>query len=317
MEEKLKYAKWKAADIAKALREGRKPTPGAVDEEVEEEQDQENVEALTGTQAAAAKLANLSGTHPEAEQAYVDREMAKLTAGDTSHDSSVAVTAISPTQDEVSSSARRMQTQLSYDPPGDLRESSEARPTGSPNFSRPLSTISLSPQPDPHFAFAQQFPNSLSGTSSPSARPLPLPPGSSHTRRDGLPVPPGGLGSTNPLVPPPHILSPGLPPSSGHSTPSSFLPVQPSQPSQPSIPMAASFPSAPPAPTAIAPTQAALAPAPAQSGPTSLDHSSTARVQKLARWAVSALDYDDLDTAKSHLRAALDICEGRAVVDKK
>ncbi|KAK7694961.1 hypothetical protein QCA50_002149 [Cerrena zonata] len=32
--EKIKYAKWKAADIAKAYREGRKPTPGSVMEEL-------------------------------------------------------------------------------------------------------------------------------------------------------------------------------------------------------------------------------------------------------------------------------------------
>ncbi|ORZ01184.1 Vta1 like-domain-containing protein [Syncephalastrum racemosum] len=42
VEGKIKYAKWKAADIMKALREGRTPTPGAPGEENDEQNDQQN-----------------------------------------------------------------------------------------------------------------------------------------------------------------------------------------------------------------------------------------------------------------------------------
>ncbi|KAH8120258.1 DUF605-domain-containing protein [Phellopilus nigrolimitatus] len=35
--EKVRYAKWKASDIAKAFREGRKPTPGSADNEIPED----------------------------------------------------------------------------------------------------------------------------------------------------------------------------------------------------------------------------------------------------------------------------------------
>ncbi|KAF8078901.1 DUF605-domain-containing protein [Lyophyllum atratum] len=38
-EEKIRYAKWKAADIAKAFREGRKPTPGPANSAEEEDRD--------------------------------------------------------------------------------------------------------------------------------------------------------------------------------------------------------------------------------------------------------------------------------------
>ncbi|KAG2224703.1 hypothetical protein INT45_009018 [Circinella minor] len=41
VEGKIKYSKWKAADIMKALREGRTPTPGAPGENQEEEEDAE------------------------------------------------------------------------------------------------------------------------------------------------------------------------------------------------------------------------------------------------------------------------------------
>ena len=37
--EKIRYAKWKAADIAKAFREGRKPTPGGAGEQSQPEEE--------------------------------------------------------------------------------------------------------------------------------------------------------------------------------------------------------------------------------------------------------------------------------------
>ncbi|KAK0548668.1 hypothetical protein OC845_003457 [Tilletia horrida] len=64
-----------------------------------------------------------------------------------------------------------------------------------------------------------------------------------------------------------------------------------------------------------APVPAAAPPPPhSVSGalPDSLTPSQTSKAQKLAKWAVSSLDYDDLATAAKHLREALDIVEGRA-----
>lgn len=45
--------------------------------------------------------------------------------------------------------------------------------------------------------------------------------------------------------------------------------------------------------------------------PTELDSKSIERCQKHARWAISALDYEDLETARKELRLALDMLEGR------
>ncbi|UZJ55412.1 hypothetical protein CBS101457_004732 [Exobasidium rhododendri] len=336
MEAKLKYSKWKAADIAKALREGRKPTPGAVDEEVEEVVDQANVEALTGTQEAAARLASLDAAHPIGEQEYIDREMAKLTAGeslqdattrDPSYDSRDVVTAIS--SDEVKAhpgqvEMRRAQSTLSFDGEHSTEKSATLPDdvggvtdnSTSPNFSRPLSIISPSPslgESQGQNAFTQ-FSRSLSGTSSPNPRPLPLPPGSNNSSfrgREGLPIPPGG-GNTNPLAPPPHLISPGLPP-----TPSAHDPSRSLLPSRPSL-STPSFPTAPPAPVPVT-SNVASSTLPSASSrladlPSSLDPIAISRVQKIARWAISALDYDDVETARKQLREALDICEGKTVV---
>lgn len=298
MEEKLKYSKWKAADIAKALREGRKPTPGAPGEAEQEAEDRANVETITATNEAAERLANLSAIHPDKEQEYVDREMAKLTAIDDDN----AGNAISP-PDNVDTEFRdltmgRAQSQISYDAMDEGMNGGAAPliPVGSPNFSRPLSTHSNSFNfAEASGSFAPQ--NGISGGNSPSPRPLPMPPASatSNHRREGLPMPPGGQGNVTPLIPPPHILSPSLP------TQSTFMP---SQPSLPQIPTQ-TYPSAPPV----------FAPAPqaAATLPSSLDSSSISRVQKLARWAISALDYDDIETARKHLREALDMCEGKPV----
>uniref|UniRef100_V5EWA6 Vacuolar protein sorting-associated protein VTA1 n=1 Tax=Kalmanozyma brasiliensis (strain GHG001) TaxID=1365824 RepID=V5EWA6_KALBG len=64
--EKIKYAKWKAADIAKAFKEGRKPTAGPAGGDAKEEE---------------AKLETAMGpaTDSKEEAEYLAREMAKLT----------------------------------------------------------------------------------------------------------------------------------------------------------------------------------------------------------------------------------------------
>lgn len=42
IEEKIKYAKWKAADISKALKDGRTPLPGSIEEQEEAKLKAEN-----------------------------------------------------------------------------------------------------------------------------------------------------------------------------------------------------------------------------------------------------------------------------------
>lgn len=76
--------------------------------------------------------------------------------------------------------------------------------------------------------------------------------------------------------------------------------------SLPAVP--AVLPSAPTMPTRIQPTPSAPA---EPEYPSSLDSKSIERCQKHARWAISALDYEDLETARKELRQALALLEGR------
>lgn len=120
-----------------------------------------------------------------------------------------------------------------------------------------------------------------------------------------------------------------VPPSAGQS--GFFAPPQHSQQPQvatsPGLPSAASFPSAPPSNASVitpsAPPAASEPPAPPAAGaafaapalpatlPSSLTPSQTAKAQKLAKFAISALDYDDIETASRQLREALAVVEGR------
>ncbi|MCO5584965.1 hypothetical protein L7F22_038897 [Adiantum nelumboides] len=350
--EKLKYTKWKAADIAKAFREGRKPTPGPADGMDEigglEENAQNEDDTLRGIQAASNKmggLTDIAAPLPTTEE--LDAEMAKLTSQENDHNEAGPV-AISPnveppTPDRSGSAAhgypegmspsqvraRRAQSRLSFDGRTGMEgwqdavnSSSSTTSASSPNFSMPLrltrqgSQTSDDPNLPPSdiyggvqhpsetqsafFQYQQGRVSSGSGASSPHHRPLPQPPGSSIIR-GGLPVPPGGQGNTTPLIPP-TSLSPTVSPALQQNA--AFSPFnQANQTLQPSAPPSVSHATINPSAPSIVPDPATL--------PSSLDHKSTARVQKLAKWAVSALDYDDVETARKQLREALDICEGR------
>ncbi|KAF7339331.1 hypothetical protein MSAN_02146800 [Mycena sanguinolenta] len=67
-EEKIRYAKWKAADIAKAYREGRKPTPGpaggSIDAELAQLQQAAGPPSFTSTNSNASSGSTLSGPPP-------------------------------------------------------------------------------------------------------------------------------------------------------------------------------------------------------------------------------------------------------------
>lgn len=362
MEEKLKYAKWKAADIARAFREGRKPTPGpAGSEDVEglgDLEGQGDDTTVTGLQAASSRMAGLSETGPLPSKEELDAEMAKLSArdGELNLADGAGPVAISPNVEpptperrevDAGSVRRRAESRLSFDGRGgldglaELAKASPSAASGSPNFSMPLRLSRQGSQTseehvkqpqrneeangtpgETQSAFFQYSQGRVpSGTTSPSARPLPQPPGQ-HAGRGNLPIPPGGQGTTSPLLPP-STLSPAMTPAVQHQA--SFSPyhaVNALQPSVPPGPSASStLPSAPSAPEAASSlAQAKLtAPAPAvdpSTFPSTLDLTQSARVQKLAKWAVSALDYEDLETARRQLREALDICEGRAPVPK-
>jgi vacuolar protein sorting-associated protein VTA1 len=132
---------------------------------------------------------------------------------------------------------------------------------------------------------------------------------------DGAPLSPGAT-----VVSLDSYVAPDAPPPSAFddsgetdTTPTDEKPEDESKtlnlPSTPvSLPVAPTIPSAPP-PTPHQQPPPSAPPPPTY--PTELDSKSIERCQKHARWAISALDYEDLETARKELRLALDLLEGR------
>lgn len=323
-QDKIKYAKWKAADIGKALREGRTPAPGPPGWDPAEEQQAQD--ALKEARDAIAQAEVDQSTTADAETAPLDpseeaelaREMDKLLGITSASQDTPAALPDAPSApldspaalSDAGPSLALSDTSPSLPgvpsaPPGVPKtpltttlqrsgsgEGSTEEDTGEPKRRPPL------PVPPPE-------PSPPSTERAHSSRPLPTPPGPSAPARDLSdatvpsvpsisPVPSAPTGRPIPLFP---------------TAPPAF-PDAPSAPSAPPAPPVQSKPSAPPekareasaAVSASAPSSATL--------PLSLAPQQTAQVQKLAKYAASALDFDDLDTARRELAHALAILNG-------
>lgn len=388
MNEKIKYAKWKAADIAKAFKEGRKPHPGPAGGDLKEEA--ANIQAAMGPTALDSKE----------EQEYLAREMAKLTTAAPDeppipplNGSEMSRGASSDTQTTpaLTDSVIGPNPLDSASPDADEMWKSGSKPSAE-TLSHSASAQQQSRRGSSDRAQIQSSSSYVSGlATSPNARPLPTPPQS-----DGLSIPPisahhqmlgsspgldkggasagpgaapasfwgvasgpssdhedgSGVTSMLPSVPSGHLpqfgsgvglnghpaiervdppISPGTPtlpttPGQLPGTPSAHVGGQggPFIPSVPSTaPTAPSVPSAPCMPTdsfarytSTAPSAPSINPPPPVPAvyPETLDPRLSTRVQKLAKGAASAVDFEDLETARIQLRQALDILEGRTTL---
>ncbi|KAK0767108.1 hypothetical protein N5P37_000841 [Trichoderma harzianum] len=124
-----------------------------------------------------------------------------------------------------------------------------------------------------------------------------------------------------PFVPSPMSTSPppqDLPTQPPHSTPqlppqftSYAPPPQPPQPVNPSVPPSWTAPTAPVPPAVVSPTPVAppiatpIVPPVTNASSSRPDQKSMAQAQKHAKWAISALNFDDVPTAVQELRNAL------------
>lgn len=116
-----------------------------------------------------------------------------------------------------------------------------------------------------------------------------------------------------PSAPPTQPISPDRPHAVQISPlPPSDLSAPPQPPSFPApSPPPAPPPLAPPAPAKVPPPPAAAAPPPASvpssssQAPIDLPQAQIDKIQKHAKWAISALNYEDLDTARKELKEAL------------
>ncbi|KAI8064169.1 Vta1 like-domain-containing protein [Gongronella butleri] len=237
VESKIKYAKWKAADIMKALREGRTPVPGPPG----------------GIDAAEEDVA-------------------------------MGEPGVGRAQEEAQGPPGGGQDDASFlQPPASVSPPSFPAPQSISDFPSPPSnfTAPISPN-DP----SQIFDNPASADDS-----APHPPAAPTTTTtttttppSTITTPPPPMPATAPVPPPAPAPAPAATPSPSHSF---------------GIPSSAAAPAPAPAqPQTHVPTPAL--PPVASVGPMEI-----AAAQKNAKWAISALNYDDIATARTQLITAL------------
>ncbi|KAF7799279.1 hypothetical protein EIP86_010511 [Pleurotus ostreatoroseus] len=288
--EKIRYAKWKAADIAKAIREGRKPTPGGIDEPQPEEQPivpddgamtagevapsapTDGTEGQIQTQGGSGASAWVS---PELEGRVdeYDQDVARI--ANEGEGKSLHFAPSAPPSEDTKLYVPPAIPSAPTDHPGE--KASEDEEPGM-HSQHGIHDLSQPPELPSTPSFILPSVPSAPSPSQPSAQ---------------LPPPPSA-----PYFPP---SSPSPPPSAPQPPPS--LPPPPSQP--PKL-------SAPP-PTFSRPTPRTAAPPPPPADPEPepvLAPATVARIQKHCKFAISALDYEDVDTARKELRQALQMLGG-------
>ncbi|KXN88791.1 hypothetical protein AN958_06660 [Leucoagaricus sp. SymC.cos] len=289
-EEKIRYAKWKAADIAKAFREGRKPAPGPADQEQDHSAAQERHSAL---EPAASSRNHIVSAHQPfthiPSPPYVSRELyqgsppkdARGHRRDGSGSSTHSTGRTSPPNSQKAWVSDDVEGKVSpsASPPQPSAMKSLGR-EGSPEGKKRVhfnssadvlpSTPELPAKP-PSPAEVYQGPSSI--YAAPSEPSPPSPP--SIPRFDVSPQP---ASHSSPRL---SIYAPPTQPTNGYS----FSPPR-------------SYPVAVPVPPPSAP-------APIPSSTVELTPQLIAKAQKHCRFAISSLDYEDAEQAKKELRAAL------------
>ncbi|KAL0579437.1 hypothetical protein V5O48_002543 [Marasmius crinis-equi] len=328
IEDKVRYAKWKAADIAKAFREGRQPTPGPAGGEPEPSLQSELPTVppplkTTQTNSTSSSDSTLSGGHAN------DASRSPPKSGSPKRLSPPAIKRPSPPPvlDDMPPLPQRLTPpHFGLEAPSDGSTpgnwSTAATPGNTTASGTPLEDLNNT---GPAFPSVDQpwghVPPPKKGESSLGKHTRDASDGSNGTtegsrngferpRRDSTsprrvhfaaPQPPP---PPQPSVSPPASFDPALlgypsapaPPSANtHSHPNSHLPFQPSAPPPPSAPVRA--PSQPPIPPASQPEF-------------ELTPNIVAKAQKHCRFAISALDYEDAAQARKELRAALAILGG-------
>ncbi|KAJ6442511.1 monooxygenase [Purpureocillium lavendulum] len=249
---KIKFAKWNAARILKAIREGRDPNESNPKQPAEEEA------AAAGGDDEDEELRRLAAQDPEARE-LVGHQPHAATVEDVPDEAGAGSASAVPQQP--SPPVPSPQVHEGYfppPPPGASSQPSSAAPepfVPSPMSASPSSATQIPPQPSP------QIPTKLPSQFAP---------------------------------PPPAPQEPSAPPAWSNPPPVISAPV----------------PAAAPAPVP-APVPAAVAPA-----TTAIHHKDLDKAQKHAKWAISALNFEDVPTAVQELRNALAMLgvHGRSVI---
>ncbi|KAJ3846149.1 Vta1 like-domain-containing protein [Lentinula lateritia] len=272
-EGKIRYSKWKAADIAKAFREGRKPTPGAAGEQ------------------SSQPVLELSEVLPTSKRTETD-----------------ATSAASPLSFVIDTDPSSKSSSLTSSPPSRLsplikRSSPPPVLDGvSPQqpFTPPRTLLGV----DPH-TLEPISPGNWSTAATPGVgserQRANVSPRKVHFSTDTTSIHPPSANVA--LVPSDAITPPFVPPHLP-STSSTHHPHVP-----PNLHSEIQTFQAPP-PLSVPNTILPLIPPPIVSQEVELTPAVVAKAQKHCRFAISALDYEDVEQAKKELRAALSALGG-------
>lgn len=314
LDERLRYAKWKAADITKALKEGRKPMPGAPGEaEAREKAEREKAaaEAEMGPtpppeiQERAFQPAQDTSGVPPAPPVYEYESPAEpLYPQSKPHTDFPPVAPKYPSSDAPSPlpAIRKTPPQA---PALDLNTVKGPRSLDIGGLPPPSLDIAAVPNvPSMNIPTTEQ--PEVSAFSSPSFYESikqiesSLPPGKEQTR--GMPVPPPEEETS------PTAVSPPMPVSQPRATMPPPKPAPAPMPSKPAVPEPAPVP---PPVVPVAPRAVAAAPPAVAIDPNFRPSiKQTQEAQRLAKYAASALDFQDVKTAVQNMERALGLLRG-------
>lgn len=283
--EKIRYSKWKTVDITRAFREGRRPTPGAPGEAEEEQSPPEPTSppAIHRSTPPPGPIADFPPPSPPVEASFGGPHQGFAGPEDGPMSPSAWSTVATP---------------------------------GTPEHPHP----SMSPGAPPQSALRQAWVSEEleDGGDDEGGAGSPTSSGTKTVRF--TPSVSGGL--TPSVVQPPHepFAAPSSPPHAPHDffpTAPDFAPELPPPPSfvapQPFVPPHVLHQAAPPPLPVLSypPVQhPPVAQATITNPPGELSPREIAKVQKHCRFAISALDYEDQETARKELRAALAMLGG-------
>jgi len=271
--EKARYAKWRAADISKALREGRQPAPvSPTGESTETAVESASAPPDLFTGLAVAPSAHVS---QELEEPHATSALPSVSAAFGEGDARFEILPVSAPVPINATDAQAQHTVPSGSPPMPPTHLLDAEtPTEAPQ-------PSIAPYDSPADMVMAQGPSRL--TSIGAARLTSL---DTTAQRPSSPS---------------HLISQNSSPDASYLTESPYtsVPPLPPQPSAPPLP--------PPPSASYVQISRPPPPLPEPSPPLELTPALVAMAQKHCRFAISSLDYEDVQQARKELDAALAI----------
>ncbi|KAL2143137.1 hypothetical protein VTI28DRAFT_284 [Corynascus sepedonium] len=281
-QQKIKYAKWNAARIVKAIKEGKDPN------ESNPHQEEDPQPGLDPKDPAVQSLGGSTpgaGPRPVTVEEVPDAETTKADAARTPLPHSPVLAEPSPVSDG-GLQLPGVPTNLSQPAPSGYF-GPDASITPPPQHSSQYQPPPEIPGPPTGWAPSQQSPMATAPPTWPQ-RPV-SPPAASTSHQES---------STSATIPPPTFATSTLPTAAVASPPVS----PPADPYHTHIAPTATT-ARPTAPPAVPPTVHA----PVPSGGFATDEAAMVGAQKHARWAISALNFEDVPTAVRELRKALEL----------